>query len=176
MGKIVNQRELSDILGVVPKTLWEWQKEGLPIVRAGETGEANSYDTEQVIRWMIDRELAKSGREDHKDRLARLQGDKIEMELAVSRGDLIPAADVEPAWISIITAVRQSLLQLGVRLAPTLEITPGADAKRALIDEEVYDVLSKLSRHDFSRDDDQTEPDRQVDIRSAEEGPSQPVG
>ena len=175
MGRICNQRELSEITGVSQVSLWTWGKEGMPLLRAGATGEENQYDTEAVIRWMIDREVAKLGREDQKERLARLQGDKIEMELAVSRGELVPAAMIEPTWSSIVTAVRQALLSIPVRLAPLLEVTPGVDAKRALIEEEVHDVLLKLSSDDPSGTDEPEAPD-DGEVRPAEEAAAGPVG
>ena len=175
MGRIVNQRELSEITGVSQVSLWTWGKEGMPVLRTGATGEENQYDTEAVIRWMIDREVARLGVVDQKDRLARLQGDKIEMELAGSRGELVPAAAIEPTWSSIVTAVRQAALALPVRLAPLLEATPGVDAKRALIEEEVHDVLQKLSTYEHAGPDDDGAPG-DGEVRAAQEDPAQPVG
>lgn len=175
MSHIVNQRELSEVTGVSQVTLWNWKKEGMPVVRSGENGQEDQYDTVQVIDWMLAREAAKYKQEGEKDRLARLQGDKIELELAELRAELVPASKIEPAWTSIAMAVRQALLPLGVRLAPLLETTSGIDAKRALIDEEVREALLKLSRHG---DDSAAGPDPQGDgkVRTAEEGAANRVG
>lgn len=176
MARIVNQRELSEITGVSQVSLWKWASEGMPVQRSGASGEENAYDTEAVIRWMIDREIAKLGSEDAKERLARLQGDKIEMELAVSRGDLVPASSIEPTWSSIVTAVRQALLSIPVRLAPLLEVTQGIDAKRALIEEEVHDVLLKLSSDDPTSGPDEPGAPDAGEASATPEASAVPVG
>lgn len=148
-GRAVNQTELAQIIGVTDVTLWEWQKlDGFPILHRGANGQSNLYDTSAVIFWKINHDVKKaSGPESQKDRLARLQADRIEIELAQLRGQSIPAELIEPAWIGIVNAVKQALLPLGLRLAPVLETTPGVDAKRELIDEEVHDALTKLSAY-----------------------------
>lgn len=148
-GAVVNQTQLAKIIGVTDVTLWDWQKQGLPILVRGERGQSNLYDTAAVFTWKIDLEVKKaSGPESQKDRLTRLQADKLEMEIAVDRQELVPVALIEPAWISIVNAVRQALLPLGIRLAQILDSTPGVDAKREIIDEEVHEILLKLSSHD----------------------------
>ena len=98
-GRIVNQRELAEVFGVSHQTMARWTDEGMPALTRGERGQENQYDTAAVIEWYAARAVAKGDREDQKERLSRLQGDKIEMELAEARGELIPAAQVEPAWL-----------------------------------------------------------------------------
>lgn len=168
-GMVMNQTQLSRVMGVTDVTLWEWQKQGLPVLVRGQRGQSNLYDTHAVIVWKVDFEVKKaSGPESQKDRLTRLQADKAEMENAVMRGELIPAVEIEPAWAGVVMAVKQALLPLGIRLAPLLESTSGVDAKRELIDEEVRDVLLKLSTYGQSID---LGPDHQGNgvLRAAEE-------
>ena len=60
MGKRVNLQELSEFMGVTVQTLIRWQKsEGMPCILAGQRGRGNEYDTETVIGWFVQRELAK---------------------------------------------------------------------------------------------------------------------
>lgn len=142
---IVNQRELAEILGKTQQTLWDWQKTGMPVLRHGENGTENQYDTAAVIAWWIQREMQKNGNESAKDRLARLQADKVELELQEMRGQLLPADLVAPAWTSRVVSARAYLLAERDRLAHLLEATPGFDAKRDLLAQTFDEFLRKLA-------------------------------
>jgi terminase small subunit / prophage DNA-packing protein len=148
LGKIVNKAALSEIIGVSERTLTDWQRDGLPVVYAGERGESNQYDTEQVIAWMIAREVGKVQVESQKDRLSRLQGDKVELEIAEKRGLLIPVEQIEPAWTAMVASARSYLRSQPDRLAQLLEVTDGVEAKRDLIAETFDEVLLKLAEYE----------------------------
>lgn len=156
MAKIVNKRDLAEIIGVSERALTDWQREGLPVVYSGERGESNQYDTEQVIAWMIARELAKVQVESQKDRLSRLQGDKVELEIAEKRGQLVPVEHIEPAWNAMVTSARSFLRSQPDRLAHLLEVTDGVDAKRDLLMEAFDDALRKLSEYEPAESDAET--------------------
>lgn len=143
---LVNKVELAAIVGVSERTLTEWQREGLPFVRA-ERGASNHYDTAEVIKWMLAREAkARSpDQEGERDRLARLQGDMLELTIGEKRQTLIPSAEIEPAWSALVVAARQSLLAMPVRLAPIVIGMTDVDQVRELLDEQVNDALAKLA-------------------------------
>jgi len=151
MGRIVNQREMADILDVSAKSVSLWQREGLPIALETENGLENQYDTGAVIRWWVAREVAKAPRtttedgESQRDRLARVQADKIELEIAKERRQLIPAEEIEPAWIEMVAAAREALLTVPPRIAPLLAQMDGMDAMRDLLEEQIEEVLQKLA-------------------------------
>lgn len=155
MGKIVNKRDLSDIIGVSERTLTDWQHDGLPVQYSGERGESNQYDTEQVISWMIARSVGKVLSETQKDRLARLQGDKVEIEIAEKMAKLIPVEQIGPAWESMVSSARSFLRAEPDRLAHLLEVTEGVDAKRDLIAEIFDEFLRKLSEYESAADADE---------------------
>lgn len=145
MGKIVNQTELAEIIGVTDVTLWEWQKAGMPVLERGARGTANRYDTAQVFRWCMEREAARAGKgESQRDREARLRGDMLEIELAKSRGVLVPAPEIEPVWTNRVMTAAALLSSRASRLAGLLEATPGIEAKRALLREEDAAFLNQL--------------------------------
>lgn len=150
MGRIVNQRELADIMGITQKSLSLWQRDGLPVKLETENGLSNQYDTAEVIAWYVARELAKTSGESPKDRLARLQGDNVELELATKRGLLIEASEIEPAWSGMIVAARQTLLSMSARLSQLLAPMDNPDSIRILIDEEVESALGKLANYEDS--------------------------
>lgn len=151
MGRIVNQRELAEILDVSAKSVSLWQREGLPIALETDNGVENQYDTGAVIRWYVAREVTKGANETEKDRLNRLQGDKIELEIAEKRRELIPASEIEPAWVGMILAAREALLSIPDRIAPLLAHLDGVDAMRDLLSEQIEDALLKLAATDGER-------------------------
>lgn len=148
MGRIVNQRELSEIFGFTAKSFSLWARDGLPVVVETENGLANQYDTEAVHGWLVARAVAKGSGESSKDRLSRLQGDKAELELATMRGQLLQAEQIEPALVGMVVAARQVALSMSSRLAQLLAPMTDPDSIRILIDEEVEAMLQKLSTYD----------------------------
>lgn len=163
---LVNQRELSDVTGVSTVTLTEWQKQGMPMIQREQNGMANQYETTQVISWMIAREVGKILNETQKDRLARLQGDKVEIEIAEKMAKLIPVEQIGPAWESMVSSARAFLRAEPDRLAHILEVTEGVDGKRDLIAEIFDEFLRKLSEYEPAADADQA---RGETVRAAAE-------
>lgn len=135
------------IIGKSDVTIWEWQKEGLPIERRGENGTANEYDTERVIEWMVQRAVLKVRDESQRDRLTRLQADKLEQELAISNNTLVPVDQVAPIWKSRVLAAAAFLTSQSSRMAAMLESAPGIEGKREVLKIEHASFLSKLGMH-----------------------------
>lgn len=144
-GRIVSQSELAEIFGTTRETINEWQGQGMPFQPRAGIGGANAYATGACSRWRAAHEArAAAGGETPKDRLARVQAERIELELAERRGQLVPVEAIEPAWERVVAAVRTSVLTLP-DLAPLLELTPGAEQKREVIEERVTVILKDLS-------------------------------
>lgn len=180
MGKLVNKRDLALIVGVSERTLTEYQREGLPMQVDGSRGESNTYDTEQVIRWLVMREVSKPGNETQRDRLARLQGDKVEMEIAVAAGQLVAVGDIEPAWLAMAASAKSYLRAEPDRLAQLLEVTDGVDGKRDLLSDTFDEFLRKLSSYDPGEDEEEPVAHHATqggeDIRAAAENDGSAVG
>lgn len=173
MGKLVNKRELSEIVGVAERTLTTWQQDGMPIAAKRGRGASGGYDTEQVINWMIARQVGKIEDESPKDRLSRLQGDKVEIEIAEKLKELVPVAEIEPAWFSMVASAKSFLRSQPDRLAQLLEVTDGVEAKRDLIAETFDDALRKLAEYEPTEDADEAGDE---DIQPASEDDSGAVG
>lgn len=156
MGKSVNKRELAEILGKSERALTDWQADGLPVERAGERGESNRYDTERVIQWWVDREVGKVQTESAKDRLARLQADRVQIDIDEKMARLVPIDQIEPTWLALISAARSYLRAEPDRLAHMLEASEGVDAKRDLLAEVFDEFLRKLAA--YEPDDDAADP------------------
>ena len=67
-----------------------------------------------------DGEARRAGIETPRDRVFRLQGDDLEMELAKKAGRLIDVDQVEPKWQAAVIAAREGLLRERRRLAKLL--------------------------------------------------------
>jgi phage terminase Nu1 subunit (DNA packaging protein) len=153
MGRIVNKRELSEILGTSERSLTEWQKQGLPVLLNAGRGAENQYDTAQVIAWVIARELSRVQAESPKDRLDRIRGDREELALAKDLGEVAPAVMFEQTWADHILAARTELLALPDILASELHALYGVDVDGDLIKARVEGALAKLESYDVADDD-----------------------
>lgn len=152
MGKVVNKRELSEILGVSERSLTEWQEEDppLPVLRRGERGQTNEYDTAAVIDWRIGREMRRAQIEKPGDRLDRLRGDREELELAKLRRTLIPAEEIEPALEQYVTDVLNYLQGIPERYAGMLQAMEDVEGKRQLLEDLVREFRDELGSYAFA--------------------------
>ena len=152
-GKIVNQRELSELFGVSHQAMANWMREGMPTLMRGDRGQENQYDTAAVIEWFAAREVAKTGRQSPKDELYRLQAEKIRRELSLAANEVAPLAEIERVWSQIVVAFRQEMLALPIKLAPELDAAPNVAAKREILDEAIRQALTRLSKRDLDEED-----------------------
>lgn len=118
--KVVGQQQIADWFGVTRETIDTWQNQGFPIAVRGGPGVPSEYDSRACIDWLIDRELNKAGTERPQDRLARAQAEKIEMENAERRMQLVRVDEIEPMMIAAAVYARERLLEAVPRLARDL--------------------------------------------------------
>lgn len=79
-------------------------------------------------------------------RLARANAEKIELANAKVRGALVPVAEVESAWASVLRDVRAAMLAIPARVQQRLGHLTPHDVQ--MIDREVRDALEEASRDD----------------------------
>ena len=119
--RIVGQESVAEAFGVAPKTIVEWQEGGFPVAVRGRPGVASEYDLPGCIDWLVQREVRKVQGESQRDRVFRLQGDRLELDLAKERGLLVSAEAVEPKLRAACIAAREMLLREGRTLAEQME-------------------------------------------------------
>lgn len=119
--RVIGQERIADAFGVAPKTIVEWQEGGFPIAVRGGPGVPSEYELAPCITWLVDRERTKVQGESPRDRVFRLQGDNLELEMAEKRGLLIHVDQVEPKWRAACIAAREGLLRERRRLAALLD-------------------------------------------------------
>lgn len=161
--RIIGQNEIAAVFGVTARTITEWQAAGMPLAVQGGPGVPGEYDSVACIRWMVEREVHKVQGASPKDRLARLQGDSLEMQLALQRGKLIEVASVEPAMRAAIVSARERIRSEPGRMAQQLE---GLDrtAREAALRDLFDEALAKLSRWQQVGTDDNNQEARELAI------------
>ncbi len=77
----VNKKQLADIFGASIRTIQNWQKQGMPVLRGGGKGNEVLYDSAAVIKWYAERDA-----EIENEKLRR----EVEELLQASETDLQP--------------------------------------------------------------------------------------
>jgi phage terminase Nu1 subunit (DNA packaging protein) len=151
MGKLVNQAELSEILGVSDVTLWTWGKEGLPIARSAELrGLAHEYDTADVIRWWLQRELTKAQVRSPRDRLDEVRAQREELALQRDRRELIDVKEIRPLLERFVQDNVAVMDGIPEKYAPLLQQTPDTEGKHQLLKDAMREVREGLGNYQFT--------------------------
>lgn len=166
--RIKGQEQVALVFGVAPKTITEWQVMGFPVAVQGGPGVASEYDTPACVQWLVDREIRKVRAESPKDRVFRLQGDKLEREELKEARLLILASEVEPLWSSAVLGAREFLSGEPPRLA-SLAMGLGKPALETLLRETFEQFLGRLSNWQAADDDlDEAEDEGDADEEAPE--------
>lgn len=149
MGLLVNKKELAEILGVTERTLTEWQKNtSFPIEVVGQRGQSNQYNTEKVIRFMIERSLAGQSQESQRERRDRLEGDRLELDIAQRCDTLLVAEEYEKALTSLVYGIRNTILQGDSTLKLQLDSLYGIDTDEDVLNEHSRSILQQLASYE----------------------------
>jgi terminase small subunit / prophage DNA-packing protein len=135
LPEIVGLQQLCQLLGVNATSINAAARTGR-VVKLGH----DQYHLQQSIRAYVDALKAKP-KTGERERLIKAQADLAELKLAESRNQLIPATQVEHAWATILTNVRQAILAVPTRL-PEL-----STADRQSLESELRDALKALGGH-----------------------------
>lgn len=150
----VNQAGIGDVFGLSHPTVQKYRKQGMPVLRvAGGKGQANIFETVDVYRWLLQRALDRSGADDDDldgeqelAQLRRAQREKVELQAAQMRSELIPQDEAVAAWSALAAAVRSKILSVPSRMRSRLPDMPkeAQDELKLLLRE----ALDELSRSD----------------------------
>lgn len=141
--RIIGQQGIADLFGVSRETIDTWQQQGLPVAVRGGPGAPNEYDSEPCIRWRVERELQKVQPNTPANRLALAKAEAVEMDNAERRGQLIPAALLEPKLKAAFVNAREKWLEAQHRLAR--ELPADIDGREAMLQTEFEAFLTRLS-------------------------------
>lgn len=154
--KIIGIQSTADLFGVSHQTIANWQDQGFPVARRGGNGAPSEYESDECIRWLVERELSKVQPETPSNRLALAKAQAVEMDNAERRGQLIPAALLEPKLKAAFVNAREKWLDAQHRLARELPADVGG--REAMLQTEFEAFLTRLSgwanAHEIESDDD----------------------
>ena len=144
---------IARLLDLTERRVQQLAREGVipPAARSG--ADRGRYDLVGAVRGYVHylREQAarsQSGAADfgaERARLVKAKADLAEMDAGARRSDLLPAADVEAAWIAVLERLRARLLVLPDRLAPLVHEETTIAGARASIREAIAEALTELS-------------------------------
>jgi phage terminase Nu1 subunit (DNA packaging protein) len=144
---IVAVGRLAGELGVGERRVQQLVEIGMPRTGRGR------YNLVDCFRWFVRRQadlletrksVPGSGLLAEQERLTKVKADREELELARSRGELIPLAVYEEQMAELIMSARMRLLALPARLAPDLEGQERAGI-RVRLKREIHSALTSLA-------------------------------
>lgn len=146
MSKI---EQLEYILGLTRQRIWQLAEDGV-IPKPKERGD---YDIHECVKKYYEYLHEVGGDEEldgkyERARKAKAEADRIEMDLAIKRGQVHSSEDVEAVLNDMIAFFRAKMLSMPTKLAPILaaELNPRIIKKK--LDDEIYEALSELSEYD----------------------------
>jgi len=164
MKHLISKTMVAQMFGVTTKTISRWQareKDPLPIAIKGARGIANQYDIAAVNDWGVRQALENprsrcAGRAyDYQKERARLtyhQAERAELENAITRGELIPADQVEETWTNQVLRMRSRLLAIPSRVAHQVQAAESFDEMRKIIATAAHEALEELSTDGLSEE------------------------
>lgn len=149
---LATESEMAQLLGITANRVRTLARDGMlhrPVrgrydVRASlKTYIGDLRDKASRLGYAGGKHLGKSDLEAEKLRLARQQADKIEIQNAAARGELVKASDVERAWAAVLRDVRAAMLAVPSRCGATLPHLTAHDI--AELDREIRSALEGLA-------------------------------
>ncbi len=129
----VSRARLARMTGKTPQAVSQWVADGMPHTGGGR-GKALTIDLDQALPWLIDNRGAAPGSE--RERLAKEQADKLALQNAQTRRELIRSEHV--AWFvgEALAQLKELIMNLPGRLATKLaSIEDPAVARSELLSE-----------------------------------------
>lgn len=110
----VTAEQLADLFNVSRTMIYKYRDQGMP------QQARNVFDLRECVRWMIERAAKPQTATEETTRAAlnNAQRERVEIEIARSRGELIPRSDVRTTLIEVAQIVVSQLDALAPRLAP----------------------------------------------------------
>ena len=159
-GKKVSQSQCAEVFGVHRNTIAAWLRQGCPFDQKANKSQGLDWvlDTAQVAQWREEKAASDaSGRTDNlqidiqteKARLAYHQANLAELDEQVQRGKYVDIVTFEKVIADAFITIRQRMMNVPQRVTPlVVGLTDEMQVKK-IIDNEVRDVLTELSEHEF---------------------------
>jgi phage terminase Nu1 subunit (DNA packaging protein) len=139
---------ISKLLDLTPQRVNQLVREG--IIPKADRGRYELVPVVQAyIRYLRDRAIKGDVHGDdysaHRTRLIKARADLLEMEQAQIGGKLIPAEDVENAWIEVLANCRAKMLSIPTKSAPEVFAAESLVEVKGILKTAVNEALSELA-------------------------------
>lgn len=128
----VTAENLADLFGVSRPMIYKYRDQGMP------QKSRNAFDLRECVRWMLERAARPTSATEETTRSAlnNAQREKVEIEIARMRGELIPLAECRRVLFDLAGIVASQLDALGPRVAPLAATwaTPAAAEAAILVE------------------------------------------
>lgn len=147
MATTVPLDTICKLLDLTPQRINQLAKEGvIPKLERGK------YELVPVVRAYVQylrmgnlkRDLPEDDYTTHRMRLTRARADIMEMEKAQMEEKLIPAADIEQAWVEAVTNMRAKMLSLPTKAASEVFSAESLQEVKIVLKEQIYEALKEL--------------------------------
>ena len=138
---ILNKAKTAALFGVGLSTVDRWIRNGCPHSKNGRFLE---LDSAKVFEWVLYDMGQKLDINQERAALAQKQRQKIELDMAERKRELIPADEILKTWARKITSARARLLSLPSKAAPHLAATNDQAEAEQIINDYVMEALHEL--------------------------------
>jgi phage terminase Nu1 subunit (DNA packaging protein) len=114
----VSRARFARMAGVTPQAVSQWIADGLPAINAGKRGQRVEIDLDAALPWLIDHRGAPPGSE--RERLAKERADKLALQNAQTRRDLVRADHVEQTVSEALGLLKEQINGIPGRMASQL--------------------------------------------------------
>ena len=144
---VVNAAVLGQIIGISRASIANLATDGvLPRANRGE------FNLAACVQAYIQHKRVTAGGDDvanltvERSRLARAKADKAERDARVEAGDLIPASDIDAAWIATAGNIRTRILAVPKKIAPRVIVCKTATEAEQMMQKELHAALTALAK------------------------------
>lgn len=115
--------DIAQLFGVTEKAVRDWIGLGMPVEVRGKQGrgEKTQISLRSAVEWYFSENFEKLELDRQRTRLAEEQADKLALENAERRGELVELSIWQLELESFLSELRAALLSLPVKLAPRLD-------------------------------------------------------
>ena len=139
---------IATVLGISNARVQQLAADGV-LPRAG----VGLYDIPACVQAFVRHKLVKAKASDvtvhslmaERSRLTKIKADAAEVEARKLAGELVPAADIETAWLAVAGAVRSRLLAIPTRTAPRIVALKTPVEAQALLRKEINAALAAIA-------------------------------
>lgn len=142
---LLTRPQLAEALGVTAGTITRWERDGMPVARRLSRGKSTLFDQAAVEAWRAATEAEQAGSlslAEERAKLAKKQGEKLDLELSVRRGELVEVEAVIQANQATVKGWSAKVRGLPRRMVNAGVITASQEAAAAKVCRELLDEIA----------------------------------